>query len=107
MANLEGVDLLQLAEIDTSLRRHATTEGGDYKGPCPNCGGKDRLVILPLHLDMQRRRRGQFFCRNCHPERGDAIEYLKHYRKMTDKEAFVYLLEMFPAMADDNPMPAG
>lgn len=40
-------------------------------GPCPRCGGDDRFHI------RQYQGRDYFFCRKCHPERGDAIEFLR------------------------------
>ena len=60
-------DLVALVERNTSLRRVATTGGGEYAGPCPKCGGRDRF-----HVSAQ----GWWFCRQCHSERGDAIAYL-------------------------------
>ena len=42
----------------------------EYQGPCPKCGGDDRLHVKP----------DGFFCRQCHPDWGDAIEYLQWAR---------------------------
>src|SRR5690606_20103114 len=36
-------------------------------GPCPRCGGEDRL-----HCTAE-----WFFCRQCHPKRGDPIEFVR------------------------------
>ena len=40
------VDLLSLAGRDTKLSKRpiAVTGGGEYAGPCPLCGGRDRFV---------------------------------------------------------------
>lgn len=59
-------DLLALIGRDTELRRVATTGGGEYAGPCPFCGGNDRLRVQP-NTD----RGGQWFCRQCTGEPGD------------------------------------
>jgi len=58
------VDLVALAERYTELRRESARE---FSGPCPHCGGDDRF-----HCTAQ-----WFFCRTCHRERGDAIEFVR------------------------------
>ena len=63
----ESVDLLQL--VGGNLKRAASTRGGEYAGPCPKCGGKDRLHVQP--------ETGLWMCRQCHPAWGDAIELLQ------------------------------
>lgn len=60
------VDLLALVGADVQLEKVATSE---YAGPCPKCGGRDRLHVDPAA--------GWYFCRQCHPKRGDVIEYLQ------------------------------
>ncbi len=64
----ESVSLVELAGQDTALRRVADTDGGEYAGPCPRCGGKDRFHVSAA---------GWWFCRQCHERRGDAIEYVR------------------------------
>lgn len=70
----ERVDLVELAGADVQLRRVATAE---YAGPCPRCGGSDRLHVTPEW----------FFCRQCHEKRGDAIEYVQWRDDLTFREA--------------------
>lgn len=72
MADLSGVDLLSLIERDTKLKREASTKGGEWAGPCPLCGGKDRFRVWPNHPDG----RGQWWCRKC-GQGGDAIAYVR------------------------------
>ena len=72
MADLAGVDVLGLIEKDTSLKRTAGTKGGEWCGPCPFCGGTDRLRVWPNHPDG----RGQWWCRQCGLG-GDAINYIR------------------------------
>lgn len=53
----DKTDLLALAERDTTLKRVATTGGGEWGGPCPFCGGRDRFRVQPA----ERR----WLCRHC------------------------------------------
>ena len=57
-------DLLDLAGRYTVLRRES---GHEWAGPCPRCGGDDRF-----HCTAQ-----WWFCRTCHAERGDSIEFVR------------------------------
>lgn len=56
------IDIRELAAQRVTLRRESVSE---VSGPCPKCGGEDRFHCQATW----------FFCRQCHPERGDAIEY--------------------------------
>ena len=38
-------NLLALISLDTDLKRIASTGGGEYAGPCPFCGGRDRFQV--------------------------------------------------------------
>jgi len=57
-------NVYELALRYTTLRREAVRE---YAGPCPRCQGEDRF-----HCTHE-----WWFCRTCHPERGDAIEFIR------------------------------
>ena len=63
----QRTDLLAVIGNDTALRRVASTNGGEWAGPCPRCGGTDRFHCMA----------GWWFCRQCHEKRGDAIEYVR------------------------------
>lgn len=66
------VDLLALAGRDTHLRRVASTRGGEWAGPCPFCGGRDRFRVQP-----NARPRPVWFCRGCGEGRWhDALDYV-------------------------------
>lgn len=54
---------------------------GEYEGPCPKCGGTDRLHVKPTG----------FFCRQCHPEWGDAIEYMQWAKNLPFADAVGHL----------------
>ncbi len=79
-------NLLALIGRDTQLRRVASTNGGEYAGPCPFCRcGTDRFRVWPRHerwacLGPNSGRSG---C-DLH---GDAIAYLRHRDGLTYHEA--------------------
>lgn len=62
-------------------QRVASTEGGEYHGPCPRCGGKDRFIIQP-----EQGENGRYFCRQCRIA-GDLIQYCRDVKGMTFPEA--------------------
>lgn len=70
----ESIDVRALAERSTELRR---ASGKELCGPCPKCGGDDRF-----HCAEE-----WFFCRQCHPERGDVIEYIQWLEGLDFREA--------------------
>jgi DNA primase len=84
------MDVLSLAEQDTRLQKAAHNE---QAGPCPKCGGTDRFRV---RHDGER---WAWMCRSCWdasqflPERGrkrgwgDTIDYLRHYRGLSFREA--------------------
>jgi DNA primase len=85
-ALLAGVDLLALIGADTELHRVATTRGGEWAGPCPACGGTDRLRVQPAQ--------GQWMCRACHNDGGkwdDAIGYVRWRDGVSFREACLRL----------------
>ena len=51
------VDVLALASRHTTLKRVAATGGGEFAGPCPLCGGRDRFHVQP--------ETNRWFCRFC------------------------------------------
>lgn len=71
-------DLLDLATRDTTLRRTASTGGGEWCGPCPRGGGHDRFHVWP--------EKGRYWCRQCN-KKGDAIQYLRDFRGLSFIEA--------------------
>lgn len=73
-------DLLTLIGRDSVLRRVASTKGGEYSGPCPFCGGRDRFRVWPEHKG------GQWWCRQC-GKGGDGIAYLVERGSITPAEA--------------------
>ena len=51
------VDILALVSRHTTLKRVAATGGGEFAGPCPVCGGRDRFHVQPGT--------NRWFCRRC------------------------------------------
>lgn len=47
-------DLLSTAQQYTKLVKKSSTHGGEWKGPCPFCGGKDRFSVQPNEWDEGR-----------------------------------------------------
>jgi DNA primase len=66
-------------------KRVATTGGGEWAGPCPWCGGKDRFRLWPHQAQG-----GKFWCRGC-GQGGDAIQYLRERRGLSFQEAVAHL----------------
>jgi len=76
----QRTDLLALIGHDTILKRVASTHGGEWAGPCPFCGGTDRLRVWPNQDG------GRFWCRQCGAQ-GDAIAYLQRRDNLTFAQA--------------------
>jgi hypothetical protein len=53
-----------------TLRRVARAGGGEWSGPCPDCGGRDRLRVWPSPVSGVPRA----WCRQCNA-RGDALHW--------------------------------
>ncbi len=68
----KSVNLLSLIGDDSKLRRVASTGGGEYAGPCPFCGGRDRFRVQPFAAGC-----GRWFCCGCGDGKWqDAIAYV-------------------------------
>ena len=48
-----------LGLIGWTGKKAATTNGGEYAGPCPNCGGSDRFRVWPVEKGGE----GRCWCR--------------------------------------------
>ena len=79
------MDLLTMVRQDTGapFRKAATTNGGEYTGPCPLCKeGDDRFHIWDKHPSGKAR----WWCRMC-GQSGDTIQYLRDVRGMSYRDA--------------------
>jgi len=80
-----------LGVIGGHLKRVAGTNGGEYAGPCPFCGGRDRFRVQP-----DRPGGGGWFCRQCtgSPETSgwhDVIDYVQRRDNLTFTDACQHL----------------
>ncbi len=62
--------------------RIAKTRGGEYAGPCPFCGGKDRFRIWPNRDPYEV----VYWCRQC-GNHGDVIQFLREKEGLSFGEA--------------------
>lgn len=80
--DLDRVDLLAVLEPYTRLKRVATTQGGEWAGPCPFCGGRDRFRVWPNHPAGK----GRWWCRGC-GRKGDAVDFLQEAEGLSFRNA--------------------
>lgn len=76
--------LSSLQEDGFPIARVSSTDGGEYAGACPWCGGKDRFRVWP-----DEGLGGKYWCRQC-GEQGDLADYLEKKRGMTRAEALFF-----------------
>lgn len=69
MIDSQSVDLLNLVKKYVNLKKVAATGGGEWHGPCPVCGGDDRLHVQPANR--------RWACRQCTPHWQDAIAFVR------------------------------
>jgi DNA primase len=72
---------MTILDLIPNLKREATTNGGEWAGPCPFCGGKDRFRAWPLEG-----RTGAFWCRSC-GKHGDGLQLIRDLQGLTFPEA--------------------
>lgn len=75
--------LLEQSGIQT--KRVAGTHGGEWAGPCPLCGGRDRFRIWPTKGEG-----GAWWCRRC-GRGGDCLQFLRDVRGLSFREACSFL----------------
>ena len=92
------LDLLR--EDGHELKRVGSTNGGEWAGACPSCGGTDRFRVWPLENGA-----GRWWCRQC-KKTGDAIQYLRDFRGMDFKAARSYLGKPVPTPKPKTLKPA-
>jgi len=66
------------------LKHVAGTSGGEWAGPCPWCGGRDRFRVWPDHPSGDAG--GRYLCRAC-GRTGDAIQFLRDRDGLSYPEA--------------------
>ncbi len=76
------MNVLDMAQEKVALRKVSTTHGGEWQGPCPGCGGKDRFHVWP----DQNGGSGAYWCRVCELG-GDAIQFLRDFEGLSFRDA--------------------
>lgn len=80
------MNTLDLAQRKVKMRKASSTNGGEWQGPCPGCGGDDRFHVWP----NENEGKGGYWCRGC-GKTGDNIQFLRDFEGMTFKDACVEL----------------
>lgn len=80
------MNVLDLAGKTVKMRKASGTNGGEWHGPCPGCGGDDRFHVWP----EQHEGRGGYWCRSC-GKTGDNIQYLIDFEGKSFKDACTIL----------------
>jgi hypothetical protein len=70
-----------LDEMGVNSKCMASTHGGEYHSPCPECGGTDRFCVWPKQGDN-----GRYWCRQCQ-RHGDAIQFCRDFWGMSYQDA--------------------
>jgi hypothetical protein len=76
------MNVIDLAQKKVKFRKASSTNGGEWQGPCPGCGGEDRFHVWP----HENEGKGGYWCRQC-GKTGDNIQFLRDFEGMGFKEA--------------------
>ena len=76
------MNTLDLAQKKVKLKKVSETNGGEWQGPCPSCGGEDRFHVWP----NQNETKGAYWCRGC-GKTGDNIQFLRDFDGMSFRDA--------------------
>jgi DNA primase len=85
IVDTSNINLLDLIQRQVSLKKIGRKDGGEYAGPCPFCGGKDRFRVWPAKANG-----GRWWCRQ-EAQGGDAIAYIMRLDGCTFAEALTKL----------------
>ena len=72
---------MNLLDLINNLKKVSTTNGGEWAGPCPFCGGNDRFRVWP-----EQGPTGRYWCRRC-SKSGDGIQFLRDQDGLGYREA--------------------
>lgn len=76
------MNVLDLAQKHVQLKKASSTNGGEWHGPCPGCGGRDRFCVWP----EQCHGKGAYWCRAC-GKTGDNIQFLRDFEGKSFRDA--------------------
>lgn len=97
------MNVLDLATKRVILKKASSTNGGEWQGPCPGCGGTDRFHVWPV----QNEGKGGYWCRGC-GRTGDNIQFLRDFEGLSFRDACARLsiaLPDRPRSRGDRPAP--
>jgi len=83
------LNTFNLAIKKVTLKKVASTRGGEWHGPCPACGGTDRFHVWPMENDG----RGSYWCRGCN-RAGDNIKFFMSLRLIRNRPACIGVLDL-------------
>lgn len=92
------MNVFDLAQKKVQLKKVSNTNGGEYQGPCPDCGGEDRFHVWP----HQNEGKGSYWCRSCE-KTGDNIQFLRDFEGLSFKEACNQLNITIPERPGSRP----
>ena len=92
------MNVLDLASKRVQLRKASGSNGGEWQGPCPGCGGTDRFHVWPL----QNEGKGGYWCRSCELT-GDNIQFLRDFEGLSFKDACARLNISAPERPSSRP----
>ncbi|NTU60730.1 MAG: hypothetical protein HGA95_00115 [Caldiserica bacterium] len=78
------IDILSYISKDVALKKVSNTHGGEWAGPCPFCGGRDRMRVWPALSKWTCRQ-----CKDMHMH--DIIDYVKERYNVNFKDAIAIL----------------
>lgn len=76
------IDVAQ--EIGLDFKKVSGTDGGEYHGPCPACGGIDRFIMHPNK--KKNKCDGAYWCRQCGIH-GDSIQFCREFHGMSFEDS--------------------
>lgn len=80
------MNILDMARnLGLNLKRKSSSQGGEWAGPCPACGGKDRFLVWP-HAPRSAERGGSYWCRQC-GKQGDGIQFGRDFMRYSFRHA--------------------
>jgi hypothetical protein len=91
------MNTLYLAQRKVKLKKASGTNGGEWQGPCPGCGGADRFHVWPAENEG----RGGYWCRGC-GKTGDNIQFLRDFEGMSFRDACAELNIDLPDRSADG-----
>ncbi len=94
------MNTLDLASKHVQLRKASSTDGGEWQGPCPGCGGEDRFHVWPA----QNEGKGGYWCRGC-GRTGDNIQFLRDFEGLSFRDACARLNIDLPARPQSRRRP--